>query len=124
MVDVVVPLPQYKSRPRGPSESFVSEEKKHRSVIMTFSKLSLALVIFVTISGLNAFTFQGENECKFDQLIKAKYKYNLCWVWSEYRAHKTMLFINRILSTLAAVISADNKIYESVPKTIFLLFEL
>ena len=77
---------------------------------MTFSKLSLALVIFVTISGLNAFTFQGENECKFDQLIKAKYDYNLCWVWSEYQVHKTMLFMNRISSTLAAIISAGNKI--------------
>ena len=106
MVDVVVP--QYKSRSLRPSESFVSEEQKHRSVIMTFSKLSLALVIFVTISGLNAFTFQGENECKFDQLIKAEYKYNLCW--SEYRVHKMMLFTRRILSILAAVISAGNKI--------------
>ena len=101
MVDVVVPLPQYKSRPRRPSESFVCEEQIHRSVIMAFSKISLALVLVVTISGLNAFTFQGENECKFDQLIKAKYEYNLCWVW--------VLFINRILSTLAAVISAGSK---------------
>ena len=110
MVDVVVPLPQYKSRPRRPSESFISEEQIHRSVIMTFSKLSLALVLVVTISGLNAFTFQGQNECKFDQLIKAKYAYNLCWVWSEYRVHKTMLFTRRILSILAAAISAGNKI--------------
>ena len=108
LVDVVVP--QYKSRSLRPSESFVSEEQIHKSVIMTFSKLSLALVIFVTISGLNAFTFRGQNECKFDQLIKAEYKYNLCWVWSEYRVHKTMLFTRRILSILAAVISAGNKI--------------
>ena len=110
MVDVVVSLPQYKSRPRRPSESFISEEQKHRLVIMTFSKLSLALVLVVAISGLNAYTFQGENECKFDQLIKAEYKYNLCWVLCEYRVHKMMLFTRRILSILAAVISAGNKI--------------
>ena len=94
LVDVVVP--QCKSRSLRPSESCVSEEQKHRSVIMTFSKLSLALVLVVTISGLNAYTFRGQNECKLDQLIKAKYEYNLCWVWSEYRVHKMMLFTRRI----------------------------
>ena len=38
--------------------------------IMTFSKLSLAFVLMVAVSGLNAAVYQGEiNEGKLDQAI-------------------------------------------------------